>query len=405
MTSTFPGGGVPTVADVVTRRELDVAEHLQRRNMAMTNAVMAVVREASEAVREAQRSLGPNVFAHNTVRVGVSPVFSSPLGDWSRVRLKSVEQQLLLVSHRTALDMTLNQQVEGALRQIRQVLKVDASTREASRALFDARTTHNPALAAHRHLTAQAGPSSLPWRHSSIGVAASAFVGRGSSREIFDAARVAAQFDARTRFRLYGYQLPMVVRDVDEPHRLGLEDEQPVDGTQKETPYSTVAEELGIWLPEELDVPVRVGTVSETILVEMSEYPERLPLLGWGQFEELVAELLDREGFEVALTRGSKDGGVDVYAVRYGSWGPVVTVVDCKCYAARRPVEVNLVRELLGTVFDTRADEGIIAATSYFSKGAEKLRARHQQRIDLHGPGLLGFRLRQVLSKPQDPRA
>jgi hypothetical protein len=55
-------------------------------------------------------------------------------------------------------------------------------------------------------------------------------------------------------------------------------------------------------------------------------------------FEELVAEILADNGFDVILTPKSGDGGKDIIAVTINEEKPVIMLVECK----RRPVEKTL---------------------------------------------------------------
>ena len=89
-------------------------------------------------------------------------------------------------------------------------------------------------------------------------------------------------------------------------------------------------------------------------------------------FEELVAELLGRLDYEVTLTPASKDGGKDIYAAKKDHLGTFLYVVECKKYAPDRPVGVGLVRQLNGVVQAEQATAGILATTSFFTKGAKE---------------------------------
>lgn len=74
-------------------------------------------------------------------------------------------------------------------------------------------------------------------------------------------------------------------------------------------------------------------------------------------FEELTAELLNDNGFDVFLTPRSNDGGKDIIAAYPDNGGIVLVIVECK----RRKVEKTLgpteVRALLGTYSVENAKE------------------------------------------------
>lgn len=134
--------------------------------------------------------------------------------------------------------------------------------------------------------------------------------------------------------------------------------------------------------PAEL-VEVQFRAVNADLLARIGARPELMHELTPQQFEEFVAELYERHGFKVELTPASRDGGVDLYAVRYESFGSYLTVVDCKRYAPHRPVQVKLVRELYGVVQDKGASVGVLATTSSFTAGAKELQERHRYRLAL----------------------
>jgi len=142
-------------------------------------------------------------------------------------------------------------------------------------------------------------------------------------------------------------------------------------------------------------VEFSVRDVNDALISELARRPELMRVLSPRKFEEFVAELYARSGFEVELTRPSKDGGVDIYAVQRAPFGSFLTVVDCKRHRADRPIQVGLVRGLYGTVMDTGASAGVIATTSYFTKGAKAYQDQRKHRI-----GLQDFvSLREMLSR------
>jgi hypothetical protein len=89
-------------------------------------------------------------------------------------------------------------------------------------------------------------------------------------------------------------------------------------------------------------------------------------------FERELSLRLENEGYQVKVTRPSKDGGVDIEAVD-GSGRPVI--VQAKKYAGN--VGVSVVREMIG-IRETRTDrpQAIIYALAGFTKGAKFLAAQ-----------------------------
>ncbi|MCA1678577.1 MAG: restriction endonuclease [Actinobacteria bacterium] len=88
------------------------------------------------------------------------------------------------------------------------------------------------------------------------------------------------------------------------------------------------------------------------------------------------------EGFDVELTRPSRDGGVDLYVVRRMPAGRLLMLVDCKRHAPHRPVGVGLVRHLYGVVEAEDASAGVIA-TSSFSDEAQAFQAQREFKLGL----------------------
>lgn len=116
-----------------------------------------------------------------------------------------------------------------------------------------------------------------------------------------------------------------------------------------------------------------------------SENPNALRTTDPRHFEELIAELLDRNGLDVELTPPSGDGGRDVLAWANTLAGRHLYLVECKRYAANRPVGVEIVRALYGVVQAENATAGLIVATSEFTKGAKQFQETIKHRMDLQG--------------------
>ena len=140
---------------------------------------------------------------------------------------------------------------------------------------------------------------------------------------------------------------------------------------------------LGPDAPERARFAVQVSEISDELIELLAREPKLLYELPSRRFEELVAELYARRGFEVELTPSSGDGGVDVYVVRRDDLGTTLQVVQCKRHAEKHRVGVGLVRELYGTVQAENASAGILLTTSFFTRGAREFESRFQYRLSL----------------------
>ena len=121
----------------------------------------------------------------------------------------------------------------------------------------------------------------------------------------------------------------------------------------------------------------------DRLITDLARDPSRLFALGPRRFEELVAELLARDGMDVRLTQPTRDGGRDVLAVSRGPAGQHLFLVECKRYSAARPIGVDIVRALYGVVEQERATAGVLVTTSRFTADARAFAMPIQYRISL----------------------
>jgi len=106
------------------------------------------------------------------------------------------------------------------------------------------------------------------------------------------------------------------------------------------------------------------------------------------EFEEVSAELLRGQGFDVELTKQTRDGGFDLLAVHKVGDIPMRFLVECKRYAPGRAVGVRFVRELASVIQANNANKGLLLTTSYFSADALAFRDRHMPyQLDLRDNG------------------
>jgi hypothetical protein len=108
----------------------------------------------------------------------------------------------------------------------------------------------------------------------------------------------------------------------------------------------------------------------QSIINYLAQNPSELYTLDPRRFEELIAELLMRDGMEVELTEASKDGGRDLLAWADTPFGRHLYLVECKRYGVQNPVGVSIVRSLYGVLEAEQATAGLIVTTSSFTKGA-----------------------------------
>ena len=128
-----------------------------------------------------------------------------------------------------------------------------------------------------------------------------------------------------------------------------------------------------------------VKVINHSLIEKVNENPNLIFQLTSRNFEELVAELLEKEGFNVNLTKQTRDGGKDILVAQKNNLGNFLYYVECKHHTLDNPVRVNLVRELYGTVSADRATAGLLVTSSYFTKNAIAFTQNLQHQLSLKG--------------------
>lgn len=101
------------------------------------------------------------------------------------------------------------------------------------------------------------------------------------------------------------------------------------------------------------------------------------------EFEELVAEVFSRQGYNVEITPATKDGGCDIIATKEIGGIPYMILIECKKYSARHKVDVQLVRSLSGVQSDRKANKVILVTSSLFTRDARQFAKRQEHLISL----------------------
>lgn len=150
---------------------------------------------------------------------------------------------------------------------------------------------------------------------------------------------------------------------------------------------STPTPERDVWTPDNAVQPITVFLAKSPNHLLLADKLLRegklLSELGWRQFEQLIAELLETHGWNVTLMQGSKDGGIDVLAERVDPiLGALKAIWQAKKYATNRKVQLSHLRELSAVVERDRVTKGIIVTTSALTKGAIDWVQRDTYRLD-----------------------
>lgn len=127
----------------------------------------------------------------------------------------------------------------------------------------------------------------------------------------------------------------------------------------------------------------KIISASEAIATGLKKQPGDVRNLTPRQFEELLAELMTDMGWEVELTKATRDGGKDLLAYMDTEVGRLLCLVEAKRYREDRKIGVDLVRTLYGTLCDYQANSAMMVTTSSFSADAKEFQQRHQYQLSL----------------------
>lgn len=132
------------------------------------------------------------------------------------------------------------------------------------------------------------------------------------------------------------------------------------------------------------DTPKAIITdIDDQVKTYFKNHPEKLYDLEPRKFEELVASILSDLGFDVELTKATRDGGRDIIASIKNSVSSYLTYVECKKYSANHKVGVGIIREVVGVHNSRKPAKSIIVTTSFFTKDAKEEANIFENQLDL----------------------
>lgn len=112
----------------------------------------------------------------------------------------------------------------------------------------------------------------------------------------------------------------------------------------------------------------------QDIIFEIKENPGLIRDITHREFEELIAELFKENGFQVELTKRTRDGGKDIIAISTDKLGTRLKYfIECKHYAETNKITVDLVRQLHGVKnIKDGPNKVIFVTTSSFTSDARR---------------------------------
>jgi restriction system protein len=122
---------------------------------------------------------------------------------------------------------------------------------------------------------------------------------------------------------------------------------------------------------------------NDNLIAKLKREPAGLYKITPRKFEELLADLLKDMGWDVELTKATRDGGKDILASQQTAVGRILCLVEAKRYREDRKIGIDLVRSLYGTYTDYQASCAMLVTSSSFSADAKKFQAKHEHQISL----------------------
>jgi CspA family cold shock protein len=144
--------------------------------------------------------------------------------------------------------------------------------------------------------------------------------------------------------------------------------------------------EQRIVTPDSIEAIKLEKKITAEFIVRLSQNPIDLYQLNAKDFEEVVAELYQIDGYIVELlgSWNQADGGVDILAMKSDIGSPQFRMaIQCKRYAPKNHVTAAPIRSLAGVLDRFQAHAGAIVTTSDFTKPAKKEAALFFWRLSL----------------------
>jgi len=110
----------------------------------------------------------------------------------------------------------------------------------------------------------------------------------------------------------------------------------------------------------------------EKLMGEIYVNNHKLYQISPSDFEEMMAEYLRNEGWDVRLTKKTRDGGYDIVALQHIGSLPFKIIAECKRFTPKRKVGIDILRGFQTVMLKENANKGIIFTSSYFSSEVRK---------------------------------
>lgn len=132
-----------------------------------------------------------------------------------------------------------------------------------------------------------------------------------------------------------------------------------------------------------IHLPQMLISVEDALIRTIQRDPNAVFGISSRAFEMLLAEIFKRQGFEVELTKATRDGGRDIIAIHEILGIRSKYIIECKRYAPHRKVALQFVQRLYGVKVSEGANKAILATTSSFTRDAAVFASHHVWDLEL----------------------
>ena len=160
-----------------------------------------------------------------------------------------------------------------------------------------------------------------------------------------------------------------------------------------------------VWEPEfyypldaESSLCFLVNQVEQNIY-DIANNPNNIYNLSSADFEDLVAEIFRKNGFDVMITPRTRDGGKDIIASYNMSGIPCMLIIECKRYAEDKKVGVGVIRQIHGTQQAEHYGKAVVVTSSSFSRDAKRFANDIKDMVVLVDRHQLMDMLKQTMNK------
>jgi hypothetical protein len=127
---------------------------------------------------------------------------------------------------------------------------------------------------------------------------------------------------------------------------------------------------------------VRLDVIDIALYKALIKHPDLMRSLNWRTYERLLADILESFGYEIELQQGTKDGGVDIFAIRRSDpLGEHRYLLQAKRWTNK--VGVEPVRQLAFLHHHHKVSKSCLATTAKFTRGAWNLAKQYRWQLEL----------------------